>query len=781
MSLINNQNNFPTIKIIILDLYPSYSELNPTNEEMLLIFEGINIYFYLKDLLTSHQKIEIKNNNQSSISISIIKTNNILASGYINFKHGEQWVTMNSDNKKKSNMNLALNLIDCIKLKIFCDMKNVNKSGVNSNNTNANSNSFNITNLNNSVNLTNRNINKAKQKINQINLKISKKNTINKMLTKGSPKKINMEIYGTRRSPKASINTYNKIKYTASEILNKNELKYNNSNFNTLNHQNSIKNSNTAFSTINKHTIKKIDINSSNKTRNSNLEKKSPTKFDYSSLRVSNNHNMRKINTSAFNLNNINKNKKSKMTTPDIEIKELHNVRKLGGSPKLNHKNKLNEDIYLNIGKSGDKKFHKGTKSIRNLNLDKNYLSKNYINDNDNNKKSKSKNKNNFSKNILNINYENNNNIINMNILNNINDIQGKINKNNFINFNNTYGNNFNKQDLKNKILYPTEPNQIFTNQSYNYMMDKNINSLRKTEFERSLNSFEDYDDDKKINNIKDNNKISEKIGVYTNKRLNIKKNKTQINKKKNEKSSNLEIILTQNTEENLDDKEENEIKEEKKINENKIDEETIKVKRNESEDIFNIDENSNFERIKEDFLLLYNENYMNNIQEDLLKLEIELIFEKIVELMECYNIEYNEKKMEKEIIQNNFKLNLIEYKKIQKLIKKLEISKIDNEINNKIKKYKDKNDYINVRKSEIEVFKNFYKDNEKNKNILKNIFSKIIHNKNNPNIINLIDNEKLELLLNANTDHNNTNKISTEKKLLSPVYQKNNIKYIPK
>ena len=85
------------------------------------------------------------------------------------------------------------------------------------------------------------------------------------------------------------------------------------------------------------------------------------------------------------------------------------------------------------------------------------------------------------------------------------------------------------------------------------------------------------------------------------------------------------------------------------------------------------------------------------------------------------------------------------------------------------------------MRKSEIEVFKNFYKDNEKNKNILKNIFSKIIHNKNNPNIINLIDNEKLELLLNANTDHNNTNNISTEKKLLSPVYQKNNIKYIPK
>jgi hypothetical protein len=142
---------------------------------MLLIFEGINIYYYLKDLLTSHQKIEIKNNNQSSILVSLIKTNNILASGSINLKNGEQWVTMNSDNKKKQNTNLALSLIDCIKLKIFCEIKNINNR-INSNSNNVNNNSINITNLNNSINLTNRNMNKTKQKINQMNLKISKKN-----------------------------------------------------------------------------------------------------------------------------------------------------------------------------------------------------------------------------------------------------------------------------------------------------------------------------------------------------------------------------------------------------------------------------------------------------------------------------------------------------------------------------------------------------------------------------------------------------------------------------
>ena len=772
MSL-NNSNN-SSIKIIILDLYPSYSELNPTNEEMLLIFEGINIYFYLNDLLTSHQKIEIKNNNHSSIIVSLIKTNNILASGSINLKNGEQWVTMNSDNKKKSNMNLALSLIDCIKLKIFCEIKNASKSGINSNNNNVINNSLNINNLNNSVNLTNRVLNKAKQKINQMNLKISKKNINNKMMIRGSPKKINLDIYGTRRSPKASLNRSNKIKYAASDLINKNPLKYNNSNFNSINHQNSIKNDITAFSTINKQSIKKIDMNSSNKTRNSNLEKRSPTKYNYSSLRASNHYGMRKINTSAFNLNYINKINKSKIT-PDIKIKELHNVKNLGGSPKLFHKNKLDEDIYKNMGNSGDKAILYGEKTLRNLNIEKNYLTNNYINNNDINQINKGKNKNSFSNNILNINYENNNNIINMNIVNNINDNQYKtINGNNYSNFNNTYGNNFNKQDLKNKILYPIEQNQIFVNQPYNGINDKNLTSYKKKEFERPLNSFEDYED-KKIIKIKENNKASEKIGVYKNKRLNIKKNKTQINKKKNEKSSNLEKILTQNNEENFEEKEKIDIKEDNQ-NENNINKENLNFENNEMDDIIN-DENGNFERLKEDFLLLYNDNYVNDIQEDLLKLEIELFFEKIVELMQCYHTEYYQRKMEKEIFLNNFKSNFIEYKKIQKLIKNLEIRKIDNEIDNKVKNQKGKNNEVNICKSEIEIFKNFFKDknNEQNKNILNNIFNKIIHNKKNTNIINMIDNEKLELLLNT------SNNLIIEKKLLSPVYQRNNIKYTPK
>ena len=685
---------------------------------------------------------------------------------------------MNSDNKKKQNMNLALSLIDCIKLKIFCEIKNIN-NGINSNSNNVNNNSINITNLNNSVNLTNRNMNKTKQKINQMNLKISKKN-INNKIVKGSPNKNNLDIYSTRRSPKASLNSYNKIKYATSGLTNKNSLKYNNSNFNSINHQNSIKKDNTAYCTINKNSIKKIDMNSSNKTRNSNLEKKSPSKYNYTSVRASNHYGMRKINTSAFNLNNINELKKSKIT-PDIKIKELHNVKNIGGSPKLYHKNKLDEDIYKNIGNSGDKTYHYDKKSQRNINIDKNYLSNNYFSNNDKNQKKKIKNKNSISNNILNINYENNNNIINMNIVNNINDSQYKtINSNNYSNFNNTYENNFNKQDLKNKILYPTDQNQLFVNHPYDYVIDKNLNSHKKTEFERSLNSFEDYED-KKIIKTTEKNKITEKMGVYKNKRLNIKKNKTQINKKKNEKASNLEMILTQNTEENTDDKEKNEINEDNKVNENNDNKESLNVEDNEKSALINA-ENDNFERLKEDFLLLYNDNYISDIQEDLLQLEIELFFEKIVELMQCYHAEYYQRKMEKEIIRNNLKLNFNKYKKIQKLIKKLEINKIDYEIDNKGKINKNKNNDMNIINSEIEIFKYFFKDknNEQNKNNLKIIFNKIIHNKNSPNIKNIIDTEKLELLL-SSKNVEKPNVLNIEKKLFSPVYQKNNVKYTPK
>ena len=51
-------------------------------------------------------------------------------------------------------------------------------------------------------------------------------------------------------------------------------------------------------------------------------------------------------------------------------------------------------------------------------------------------------------------------------------------------------------------------------------------------------------------------------------------------------------------------------------------------------------DEDNEFFRLKSDFDLLYNEEYIYNIKNDLLKLEIELFVEKMIELISGYHKE---------------------------------------------------------------------------------------------------------------------------------------------
>lgn len=132
--------------------------------------------------------------------------------------------------------------------------------------------------------------------------------------------------------------------------------------------------------------------------------------------------------------------------------------------------------------------------------------------------------------------------------------------------------------------------------------------------------------------------------------------------------------------------------------------------------------ENDDYSRIKEDFILLYNDDYVNNIQDDLLKLEIELFVEKMTELISCYHIQLEEKRLENQLLQNENNINSTKLKNINKLIKKLELIKLDYEISSKnSKKSLKKQDHINLilNKTEIELFKNlfpFKNDNEKRK-----------------------------------------------------------------
>ena len=54
-----------------IKIFPSYEELNPNKEEILIIFQGLNIFLDLQEMITTDKKIEIENNKKSSIIVAI--------------------------------------------------------------------------------------------------------------------------------------------------------------------------------------------------------------------------------------------------------------------------------------------------------------------------------------------------------------------------------------------------------------------------------------------------------------------------------------------------------------------------------------------------------------------------------------------------------------------------------------------------------------------------------------------------------------------------------------
>jgi hypothetical protein len=77
---------------------------------------------------------------------------------------------------------------------------------------------------------------------------------------------------------------------------------------------------------------------------------------------------------------------------------------------------------------------------------------------------------------------------------------------------------------------------------------------------------------------------------------------------------------------------------------------------------------------LKEDFILLYKDNYVKNVQEDLLRLEIELFVEKITGLISAYHYEIKEKKLKNKILDKNLKQNVENYFRLKKLCYKLRL-----------------------------------------------------------------------------------------------------------
>ena len=611
----DNKNNL--IKIKVLEIFPSYEELNPNKEEILIIFQGLNIFLDLQEMITTDKKIEIENNKKSSIIVSLIKSNNIYATGHLNIKQGEQWVTLNYGNKnKKQGLNLALNLIDCIKMKISCECPNKNMPNINNS----------IININTNAYYSNRN-HKGK------NLNKNKK-------------------FNRKSSPPKDL-------------------------FNNLNNQNQ----NTS-TTTNKDNIKKIDLNLMNKTRNSKNDNKKKFNEHFISLREGsmNNFGIKKMNTSVYGVNTISttkNNKNSKMLIPEIEVKEIHNSKKVGGSPGMPRMKKLNNNIY-------------------------NVL-------NENHSQQKTKMKNNLKDKIKNSNNTKNN--------------QNVTNNSSSFNYNNTY-NNMDKNAIKNKLHINFKANY---NKNYNQYINYTINSNSTTttkhneiyNFEGSINSSNEDEKEK-------NKDIKNVIGLNTGDRAFMKLNNDNIN-------DTSQKILIDNIEEN-------------------------NVKNTEQEETE--EDNDEYNRIKEDFNLMYNDEYLNNIQDDLLKLEIELFIEKMTELISCYHAQLEEKKIENEIFKNKFKLNFQNFNNINKLIKKLNIISF--------KKQRYTNLFIN--KNEIDILKSLFNDDNNKHHRLKDILvNNILKKEENKKLLYQEDKYKNFIMNNLN------NKGNIRKKII-PLQQKTQI-----
>ena len=111
------------IKLTFLDLFPSFEEIDSNNEGITINFQDFSFSYDLSELIKTRDELLIPNQIPNQIiKVFLLKSGNIYATGPLAIKNGEQWVTFSYEHKKRTSTNLALSLIDCIKIKFVCKM-----------------------------------------------------------------------------------------------------------------------------------------------------------------------------------------------------------------------------------------------------------------------------------------------------------------------------------------------------------------------------------------------------------------------------------------------------------------------------------------------------------------------------------------------------------------------------------------------------------------------------------------------------------------------------------
>ena len=693
-SKLGNKNKF--IKITFLEIFPPINEIIKSKEDLNIVFQGNDNFYDLKKFLSLKNTIQL-NYNKKSLIMTLLKNNNIFATGFFTIRQGEQNIFFNYENNKEniSNKTVKINNISgIIKIKIFCECDNSSKnSTININNRNTIN--ANYDNISNNKYITKVNlmkpirINNYKNKINNKNIYDKKKtllnhihhannNTMKKNLVNNSQEFL--ADYTTFLTEEKNLNNNfinNDIKKLSKIISNtarKNESS-NDKNIN-INHNRIIK-------------AKSKNFFSTNKKQNKNI------KINNSSLNLINQNNKNISNENCQN-NNITNNRnyftnrnslKSNTSFNNKVIKRISNTHYL-----------INKEIKTNLNNYVSGQIIEHVNGKEKLN----YISINKITNNKNitkkeNKKVKS---NNITMNSISTNFTKKNDLEFSS--NSLQDYEEK----NFLNFN-----------LSNKNTLRPFTNRVNVNEKLIQKLSGNKNNLNDN-INRNYTKH-------KFNKSLCQQSFTEKIFCQNN---DLKLNLYQKNK-------NLEYNLC---------KSENKLV----VNLNEVNNDinnTNDFKNEEENEIENDLENDNYTKLKEDFNLLYNLDYIKKINEDLLKLEAELFIEKMSELFSEYHTQMDEKILDKKIIDREYKINFRKYLLYCKLSDKLNFfnkkynKEKEKEINMSINKQNIQNVDSNI--NEFDIFKIIFpdllgEDNKEKKNKLKNILSIILNKEENQELI---------------------------------------------
>ena len=685
MDLKSYQNN--EIKIILLEIIPSLKSLERNNEQISIIFQGINVIYNLRKLLAGKTEILI-NNCKTSLIISLLKSDRIFATSLFKIAYGEQWITFNYDSKNTSVLKLNIRSLDTIRMRVKCERKiKVNKI----------------------LSLNNKSPKNSRLSLNESNIqrfntnKIPKDNFFNGNIIGEENKRYrNSFISGNFNS----VNNLNKIysseniKYSCQETKTRNDIK-----IQSLSFRNSEL---TTFSHSKMDIQNNISYNFNSYKPNDKIKRKAKNQIN---IKVFNNYNKYlPISSSLYSLNNY-------------ELNNFYNYN------NFNNYEKKNLTLVEKQIQTLNNKIEEIKEKLNTQNNSSNIISPNSL--------ATSKRNSNITK-KLNLNLYDNS----MNLKNNKNQLFFGFNKNSYKEYKNK-----SKKIIKNKIL---STSNIQVNLPYKYL----ISTTRKKE-----SSSKNLLGNDMKNELFKNAKKSYRQPL-TSKRSSLK---PKISHNNNTKSQNYiqEIIL--NFEKNQE-------------------EEDLKYLDNikEDEDMF-----GNFIRLKNEFYSFYNKQYIKNIKDDLLKLEIELFVEKMIELILVYHDQVEEIKFKNDIEKKNYRKNSIQYINLYKLNNKLQLikdkfkaKKVNLNDNDKgVIIQKEENLLLN--KKEFNFFENIIYNKNKNKNYdksrkLKEIIYLILNNQKNKDKIE-VDKFKMWIKEKSNIkkERHHNKKNMTEQKIRTKVIPK--------